>query len=104
MGFGAIGALLSVVLVRRFAPKQAGIGIPHLEAVLHRLRSLNWIRVLPVKFIAGTLALGGGLALGQEGPTVQMGAQLACNFQVAQGAASRTKVINSGWCGCRIGS
>jgi len=71
--FGMAGALLSVMLVRRFAPEASGSGIPHLEAVLHRLRSLNWKSVLPVKFIAGTLALGGGLALGREGPTVQMG-------------------------------
>ena len=61
------------MMVRRFAPEASGSGIPHLEAVLHRLRSMNWIRVLPVKFIAGTLSLGGGLALGREGPTVQMG-------------------------------
>jgi len=73
MFFGMVGASLSVMLVRRFAPEASGSGIPHLEAVLHRLRVLNWKRVLPVKFIAGTLALGGGLALGREGPTVQMG-------------------------------
>ncbi|MBI5951181.1 MAG: H(+)/Cl(-) exchange transporter ClcA [Chloroflexi bacterium] len=71
--FGMAGASLSVMLVRRFAPEASGSGIPHLEAVLHRLRVLDWKRVLPVKFIAGTLALGGGLALGREGPTVQMG-------------------------------
>jgi CIC family chloride channel protein len=73
MFFGMAGALLSVILVRSFAPEASGSGVPHLEAVLHRLRVLDWKRILPVKFIAGTLALGGGLALGREGPTVQMG-------------------------------
>ena len=67
MFFGMAGASLSVTLVRRFAPEASGSGIPHLEAVLHRLSELNWKRVLPVKFVAGALALGGGLALGREG-------------------------------------
>lgn len=71
--FSTIGAVLSVALVRRFAPETSGSGVPHLKAVLHRFRKLNWTRVLPVKFVAGVLALGSGLALGREGPTVQMG-------------------------------
>ena len=71
--FSLIGAALSVFLVRRFAPEASGSGIPHLKAVLHRFRKLTWSSVLPVKFAAGVLALGSGLALGREGPTVQMG-------------------------------
>ncbi len=71
--FAMTGVLISVFLVKRFAPETSGSGIPHLEAVLHRLRKLDWKRVLPVKFFAGIAAIGGGLALGREGPTVQMG-------------------------------
>lgn len=69
----ATGAALSVVIVRRFAAEASGSGIPHLEAVLHRMRELRWKRILPVKYVAGALAMGSGLALGREGPTVQMG-------------------------------
>ncbi len=71
--FTLIGAVTSVALTRRFAPEASGSGIPHLEAVLHRFRKLDWRRLLPVKFFGGILAVGGGLALGREGPTVQMG-------------------------------
>ena len=75
--FGALGAGLSVAMVRRFAPEASGSGIPHLEAVLRRFRVLDGKRVLPVKFFGGVLAIGSGLALGREGPTVQMGASVA---------------------------
>ncbi|MBC7323981.1 MAG: chloride channel protein, partial [Moorella sp. (in: Bacteria)] len=57
-----------------FASETAGSGIPHVEAVLSRQRRLIWWQVIPVKFIAGALAIGAGLSLGREGPTVQMGA------------------------------
>lgn len=71
--FSITGATLSLFLVRRFAPEAKGSGIPFLEAVLQRLRDLKWTRILPVKFVGGVLAIGSGLALGREGPTVQMG-------------------------------
>jgi chloride channel protein, CIC family len=71
--FTMFGAAISVVLTRTYAPETSGSGIPHLEAVLHRLRKLEWTRVLPVKFFGGVIAIGSGLTLGREGPTVQMG-------------------------------
>jgi len=71
--FTALGAVIAVILTKKYAPEASGSGIPHLEAVLHRLRVLDWRRVLPIKFFGGILAIGGGLALGREGPTVQMG-------------------------------
>lgn len=77
MLFSAAGASLAAALVFRYAPEASGSGIPHLKAVLHRLRDLSWRRVLAVKMASGVLAIGSGLALGREGPTVQMGGAVA---------------------------
>ena len=71
--FSVVGAVVSLALVRRFAPDAKGSGIPHLKAVEYRFRTMHWQRILPVKFISGILAIGSGLALGREGPTVQLG-------------------------------
>ncbi|MCU0857745.1 MAG: H(+)/Cl(-) exchange transporter ClcA [Pontiellaceae bacterium] len=71
--FTLTGAGAAAWLMRRFSPEAGGSGIPHLEAVLQRFRKLEWKRVLPVKFFGGILAIGSGLTLGREGPTVQMG-------------------------------
>jgi CIC family chloride channel protein len=62
--------------VRRFAPHASGSGIPHVEAVLKEELPPAPVLLVPVKFVGGVLAIGAGLALGREGPSVQMGASL----------------------------
>ncbi|MCH2109824.1 MAG: chloride channel protein [Polyangiaceae bacterium] len=76
LGGGFFLALVSG-LVRRFAPEAAGSGVQEVEAVLAGQRRLRPLRVLVTKFFGGVVALGSGLALGREGPTIQMGAALA---------------------------
>jgi CIC family chloride channel protein len=68
---------LAAGLVHHVAPHASGSGIPHVEAVLHSELPPAPFRLIPVKFLGGTLAIGAGLALGREGPSVQMGASLA---------------------------
>jgi CIC family chloride channel protein len=72
----AAAAFVARWLVRRFAPEASGSGVQHVEAVVQGEARPVRARVLPVKFIGGTLALGAGLALGREGPTVQMSATM----------------------------
>lgn len=68
---------LAVWLTARFAPQAAGSGIQHVEGVERGLLPLWPLSVVWVKFVGGILGIGGGLLLGREGPTVQMGASLA---------------------------
>jgi CIC family chloride channel protein len=63
-------------LVRRFAPAAAGSGVPHVEAVLRGDLPQMPFYLLPIKFVGGLLAIGAGLALGREGPSIQMGASI----------------------------
>src|SRR5262249_29334954 len=64
-------------LVRRYSPLASGSGIPHIEAVLSGELPPAPYPLIPVKFVGGVLAIGSGLALGREGPSVQMGASTA---------------------------
>lgn len=64
-------------LARRYYMHATGSGIPHVEAVLKGEVSPAPLRLLPIKFVGGLLAIGSGLALGREGPSVQMGATVA---------------------------
>ena len=72
----ALSAMIARWLVVRFAPLAAGSGVQHVEAVMRDGAPSAPAAVIPVKFIGGLLAIGAGLTLGREGPTVQMGAAL----------------------------
>ncbi len=73
----AICAALAAWMVRRFSPHAYGSGIPQVEAVLNKELSPLGPILIPVKFLGGVLAIGSGLALGREGPSIQMGASIS---------------------------
>src|SRR5262245_43395720 len=75
-GFSLLAVLVGVWLVARFCPESAGSGIPGVKALAIDPHPIRWLRLLLVKFSGGVLSIGGGLALGREGPTIQMGAAL----------------------------
>lgn len=75
MGVGC--CWLAGLLVDRFAPEALGSGIPRVKAALSRGASDMNLRVALVKMASTVLALGSGIPLGRQGPTVQVGAALA---------------------------
>lgn len=72
---GAVGAGIARLCIRR-QPLASGSGVQHVEAVMRGEAKPPSIWIVPVKFVGGLFGIGTGLALGREGPTVQMGAAI----------------------------
>lgn len=100
IGLGAACGALSLWVVRRFAPEASGSGIPQLKGFVLGERGIEWRRLLPVKFLAGLVGIGGGFALGREGPTIQMGGATGLMvsewFRVKPGEGERKALIAAG--------
>ncbi|MDZ8094256.1 MAG: chloride channel protein [Nostoc sp. DedQUE05] len=79
----AIGLVLGFLagwLVDRLAPEASGSGIPQVKASLANVPvTLSW-RVAGVKLLSAIIAIGSGMTLGRQGPTVQVGAGLAAGM------------------------
>jgi CIC family chloride channel protein len=80
IGVAAAATAVAAWLVRRFSPDAGGSGIPQVETAISGDEPVTPLRRASVKFVGGVLAIGSGLALGREGPSVQMGAAVAHAF------------------------
>jgi CIC family chloride channel protein len=71
-----VAVVIARLLVLKLSPEASGSGIHRVEAIMAgEIQPANDM-VLPVKYVGGLLSLGSGMALGREGPTVQMGASI----------------------------
>ncbi|MEM6521173.1 MAG: chloride channel protein [Cyanobacteria bacterium P01_C01_bin.70] len=77
---GLLGGTTSGWLLEWVAPEATGSGIPKVKAALAYVDIPLNLRVALAKLGSTILALGAGLSLGRQGPTVQIGAALAAQL------------------------
>lgn len=75
-----IGLILAGYAVAYLASRNkmmGGSGIPQIKGILMGYFEQNWVSTLICKFVGGSIAILGGLSLGREGPSIQLGASIA---------------------------
>jgi CIC family chloride channel protein len=72
-----LGALITGFLLQRFFPNARGSGIPQTKTALFLHGGIIRFRTVFGKFFCSSASLASGIALGREGPSVQVGAGVA---------------------------
>lgn len=62
-----------VAMLNRWEPMISGSGIPQVEAEITGYIRPNWWKVIMAKVVGGFVCILGGLSLGREGPSIQLG-------------------------------
>jgi len=74
--FVSIGVAIIIGLFIKSEPNIKGSGIPQVEGQVQGVVHTSWWSILWKKFVSGLLAIGFGLFLGREGPSIQLGASI----------------------------
>jgi chloride channel protein, CIC family len=72
-----LGALITGYLLKRYFPNARGSGIPQTKTALFLHEGVIRLRTVLGKFGCSSVSLASGIALGREGPSVQVGAGIA---------------------------
>jgi len=72
-----LGSLIAGVLLQRYFPAARGSGIPQTKTALFLQNGYISLKTTLGKFGCSALTLASGIALGREGPSVQVGAGIA---------------------------
>ncbi len=75
-----IGLAYLVAWMVRWEGMASGSGIPQVCGEAEGKLETCWWRVITAKFVGGTLSILGGLSLGREGPSIQLGAMAAKGY------------------------
>jgi CIC family chloride channel protein len=84
-------SLLAGWLLTSFCPEAAGSGIPQVKLAFWKEFGYSPRRIAWIKFIAGVASIGGGQSLGREGPTVQIGGNLASSVAGLLGVSKQSR-------------
>ena len=84
-------SLLAGWLLNSFCPEAAGSGIPQAKLAYWKEFGSAPRRIAWIKFVAGIISIGGGQSLGRDGPTVQIGSNLASNLAGILGVAKQNR-------------
>jgi CIC family chloride channel protein len=76
----AVGLMLVVLIVRRFAPEAQGHGVPEVQYAVRRRGGRIRGRVAAVKAVASAVCIGSGGSVGREGPIVQIGSAVGSSL------------------------
>lgn len=75
-----VGVILLFALIVNFSLKRepliGGSGIPQVMGYLEGKMQFKWYKILFYKLVGGIIAIGSGLTVGREGPSVQVGASV----------------------------
>ena len=88
-----VGSLVTGYLLWRFFPSARGSGIPQTKAALFIQDGRITFRTVVGKFLCCSASLATGMALGREGPSVQIGAGLAS--VIARNTGLSTKQVKA---------
>lgn len=95
--------LIAALLIGKMVdanPMISGSGIPQIEGILkgYFLKRKGWFSTLVYKFLSGAIGIAGGLSLGREGPSIQLGACMgeAIGNQISSGRLEKKILIAGG--------
>ncbi len=86
-----IASLIAGWLLYSFCPEAAGSGIPQVKLAYWKEFGYAPRRIASIKFVAGVLSIGAGFSLGREGPTVQIGSNLASTLSGWLGVSKQNR-------------
>ena len=96
--FILIGLLVSFCTKKE--PMIGGSGIPQVSGILQDKLNLSWWKIFVNKLLAGLLAIGSGLSLGREGPSVQIGGSLGQGVgELSHSSKADSKMLLAGGAG-----